>query len=99
MNMKPTYTHTCPKCRFLGATWKPGTAQAEDDRVIDWYVCEGQDPSVIGRSSSHQSDYWSSPRGMVTPEWCMQESVDPATGDRALAQWRIIALFMLTNGG
>lgn len=95
-NMKPTYKHDCPKCRFLGATWKHYADPGAEGSVIDWYECEGSDPSVIGRASSVGSDYWSSPTCLVTLGTATCSATD-MKGTYALDPMRIIAWFMLNN--
>lgn len=47
--MKPTYTHDCDSCQFLG------TVNVQE-RVTDLYYC-GKEPTLIARYSSEGSDY------------------------------------------
>lgn len=82
--MTPRYTHDCTKCKFV-----LGTLSA-DSTYTDWYVCEGGDPSVIGRYGDEGHEYVSWPRPMVErPEFL--HPVPILTRTPAVSELRILA--------
>ena len=61
--MKPTFTHDCDKCRFLG------TIPSANHGTVDLYVCTNDadplGPSLIARFGDEGPDYASQPEKIV----------------------------------
>lgn len=59
-NPKPTYTHDCERCKFLGTT------KSISGRTVDLYVCQQRDPAhlidttFVGRYGNDGAEYASS---------------------------------------
>lgn len=90
LGMQPTYTHDCPKCKYLGS-------MLIGHQTADWYECKGLDTSVIARFSSDGPDYWSMPTEMVTDDRCLTtlRQKDSFIG---YTHMPILARFMLEKG-
>jgi hypothetical protein len=81
--MKPSFTHDCEKCVYIGTTI--------GSNLQDWYFCRGCDGgTLIARYGSDGPDYWSSPVCMIqSPRSSYQDKV-------VLSEQRILAQYILT---
>ena len=88
-HMKPKWQHTCKKCAFLGSMFM-------NDGVTDWYLCNGDDPSVVARYGHKAPEYWSYMPSMVTNDkYLVAKGVDDSHG---FSSMQILAQFMLKQG-
>lgn len=81
--MTPTHQHDCPHCRF----------QATVDG-LDWYVCEGPHPTVLGRYGEAGADYVSIDTTGLNPGQLIAHRLD---GGLTLSLHRATALAIYTR--
>lgn len=87
--MKPTWQHTCEKCRFLGGIFMP-------EGLVDWYVCGTTDRTILARYSDEEGDYWSKDTRYIGAGH--HTTIGWDTGVQAYAGMNILAEFMLKQG-
>jgi hypothetical protein len=85
-DMKPRFTHDCPKCHYLGSM----LLRFCDADIVDWYRCEEAGGTIVARYGNKGPDYWSRPLHMKFPTVCRLVS----TGEYVVDSMSVLSTFM-----